>query len=155
MNLLSLVSLTIIGLNNLLSINIVPRQLAQDPLPDISHISIVHIVTAPQVVRVRAIATEGVSAIDATRAITKMLMLENPMIGKAQIREGSRPILLLEGPLTVVTENTERPRMQVEAVTALTGHTETAAGAERGSPGAAESDQNLMEGKLERRRNWN
>lgn len=155
MNLLSLVSLTTIGLNNLLSLNIVPRQLAQDPLPDISHISIVHIVTAPQVVRVRAIATEGESAIDATRAITKMLMLENPMIGKAQIREGSRPILLLEGPLTVVTENTERPRMQVEAVTALTGHTETAAGAERGSPGAAGSDQNLMEEKLERRRNWN
>lgn len=127
-----------------------PRQLAQDPFPDISHISIVHIVTAPQAVRVRAIATGGVSATDATRAITKMLMLENLMIGKAQIRERNRPILLPEGPLTGVTENTERPRMQVEAVTALTGHIETVAGAERGSPGAAGSDQNLLEGKQER-----
>lgn len=132
-----------------------PRQLAQDPLPDINHISIEHIVTAPQVVRVRAIATGGASAIDATRAITKMLMLENPMIGKAQIRERSRPILLPEGPRTAVTENTESPRMQVEVVTALTGHTETAAGAERGILGAAGSDQNLMEGKQDRRRNWN
>lgn len=127
-----------------------PRQLAQDPLPDINRISIVHIATAPQVVRVRAIATGGASATDATGAITKMLMLENPTIGKAQIRERSRPILLLEGPLTGVTENTERPRMQVEAVTALTSHTETAAGAGRGSPGAAGSDQNLMGGKQER-----
>lgn len=127
-----------------------PRQLAQDPLPDINHISIVHIVTAPQVVRVRAIATGGASATDATRAITKMLTLEKPMIGKAQIRERNRPILLPEELPTGVTENTERPKMQVEAVIAPTGHTGTAAGAGRGSHGAVGSDQNLLEGKQER-----
>lgn len=147
LNLPSLIRIATIGLNKLLSITIVPRQLAQDPLPDINHISIVLIVTGPQVVRVIAIATGGASATVATRAITKMLILENPMIRKAQIREKNRQNRLPEGPLTEVTESTERPRTQVEAVTALTGHTETAVGAERGSPGAAGSDQNPLEEK--------
>lgn len=124
-----------------------PRQLPPDPLPDINHISIVHIVTGPQVVQVRAIATEGASATAATRAITKMLTLEKPMTKRTQIREKSRPNLLPEGLLTEVTGNTERLRMQVEAVTALTSHTETAVGVERGNPGAAGSDQNLLEEK--------
>lgn len=138
------------GLKNLLSNTIVPHQLAQDPLPDINHVSIVHIVTGPQVVRVKAIGKGGASATVATHGITKMLMLENSMTRKAQTREKNRLILLPEGLRTEVTENTERPRMQVEATTALTGLTETAAGAERWSLGAAGSGQNPLEGKQER-----